>query len=103
MLSLYYTRCGVYTSSLSYRRCDYSQACEKQEKCRDAARALVDELDDFLQPGYEELEPELKERKETRETIIKIANLIKDICDYIIKNNKNMFRTFFRTSVTSII
>ena len=74
------------------------QACEKQEKCRDAARDLLQEVDDFLSFGYEELELELKERRETQKIVIKIAELITQICNYIVENNKNMFKSFFRMS-----
>ena len=77
------------------------QICEKQEKCRDAARDLLSEVDDFLRFGFEKLELELKERKETREIVGEIAKLITEISVYIIKNNKNMFKTFFRTSANS--
>ena len=100
--SSYCTRYGSQTPMTNYRGAKILQACEKQEKCRDAARHLVDEMDDFLRFGYEELEPELRSREKTRDIVAEIAKLIKDTCDYIIKNNKNMARTFLRTSINSI-
>ena len=92
-----YTRYAHRVAGLGRPYIKLLQACEKQEKCRDAARDLVKEVDDFLSYGYEELELELKERKETREIVKRIAELIEKICEYIVKSNKNMLKTFFRT------
>ena len=63
----------------------------------------MDEVDDFLSLGYEGLVLELKEQKETRVIVAEIAELITRTSDYIIKNNKNMARTFLRTSINSIL
>ena len=62
----------------------------------------MDELDSFLDCGYEELKLELKERKETRKIVIKIAELITQISDYIISNNTNMFKSFLRMPISSL-
>ena len=61
----------------------------------------MDELDSFLDCGYEEIKLELKERKGTRKIVIKIAELITQISDYIISNNTNMFKSFLRMSISS--
>ena len=47
--------------------------------------------------GYEELELELKERKETQEIVGRITGLIGKICEYIVKSNENILKTIFRT------
>ena len=57
----------------------------------------MQEVGDFLICGYEELELELKARKETQEIVKRIAELVGKICEYIVKSNKNMLKTFFRT------
>ena len=101
MPSSYCIRYSSRTAIVSHCRAKIPQACERQEECRDAAQGLVDEMDDFLRFGYEELEFELRERKETREIVVKIAKLIAEISSYIIKNNKNMFKTLFRMSANS--
>ena len=82
-------------------RTKHRQACEKQEKCRDAARALVYEVDDLLDLNYEELELELKRQKETRAIVVKITKLITWTSDYIIKNNKNIFISSFSFSMSA--
>ena len=98
MPSSCYTRYAGCISEVSSCGITLLQACEKQEKCRDAARDLLNGLDDFLRFGFEKLEPELKERRETRKIVGEIARLITEISVYIIKNNRNMFKTFFRMS-----
>ena len=58
----------------------------------------MDELDDFLESGYEQLHLELKERAVIREAVIRIADLISQITRYIIENDRSTMGSFSRMS-----
>ena len=62
----------------------------------------MDELDDFVGYGYEELVPELREREDTRKAVIRVADLTEQISNYIIKNHSNSLKSLTRMLETPI-
>lgn len=57
--------------------------CERQEKAKENALQLVDELDRFL--SVEHYIPQLKERKETRRAVEHMLKLIAGAATFIAK------------------
>ena len=60
------------------------QACENQEKCKEAAAELTEELDQFLTiEGKLEF---LREREESRRAVARMIEVITDAATYISEN-----------------
>lgn len=56
----------------------------------------MEELDIFLEYGYEEVRDMLGAQQDTRKIIENMARLIAQISNYIAKNNKGAWRSLFR-------
>ena len=62
------------------------QVFERQEKCRDNARNLAKQLSLFL--SIKKHIPELRERKETQESVKQILELVTKVSNVIIENSR---------------
>ena len=73
-----------------------SQLCEKQKACRDAARKLVEEMDDLLTYGVDRLEDMLKSNPTTKKAFQVVAEVFEEISTVIEKENKGIMTSFIR-------
>lgn len=72
------------------------QLCERQKNCRDAARKLVDEMDDVLTYGVGKLGGSLKANPNTRRAFTKLADAIANLYELIIQEDRGAVKGFFR-------
>lgn len=75
------------------------QLCEKQKRCRDAARSLVDEMDDFLKYRAEDLAEMLTKSEDTRKAFNSVAKAFGEITEIIKKYNKGMIVSLLRRCI----
>ena len=78
------------------------QACENQEKCKEAASDLTEELDWFLTiEGKLEF---LREREESRQAVARMMEVISDAANYISSHTSTkIYCPYFIHQGTSII
>ena len=72
------------------------QLLEKQKTIRDAARKLVEEMDDLLNYGVDRLEDMLKSNPTTKKAFQAIAEVFEEISTVIEKENKGVMASLFR-------
>ena len=61
--------------------------CEKQSKCRDEARILVEQMKDIY--FLKERIAVIHERTETKRTVDLVLDVVRKICDYILEKTSN--------------
>lgn len=66
------------------------QACEKQQESRDAAKALLKDLELFL--SVEKHIDAMKARPQARPSVIRMVTLVLDITDYINSDGPRRYR-----------
>lgn len=79
-----------------YKLTSWMQLFEKQRSCRNAARKLVEEMDDLLIYGVDKLEDMLKINIHTRRAFQSVAGVFEELSAVIQEENKGMVAGFFR-------